>query len=174
MPISPLLLANSRFTSFLYIKEPLPQFNRTTIVSIVYIIMYNWFNFFEYSTQYRVLSPVVLCLFVSVCFVVIAIHCVGEGFSMCILISLWLIRRDSILIEFVLSHVFSTWFFLYPSFSQHCLSHMRWSWMNAIYSVVRWFRHFTAPFICLIHKNYTHALVYVCVWAEFPRNNLSS
>lgn len=47
-----------------------------------------------------------------------------------------------------------------------------WLWIRTIYSVVRWFRHFTAPLICLIRRNNIHAYkvcvcVCLCVWAEF-------
>lgn len=168
----------------LCIKAPLPQFNRpTSSVYIPHMRLIQIIRLYMYIiAQSRILSCSVLSLFVcerKSYFIVVAavIWCVREGFSINVptkYISGWyaeILFSLNLYFHMFYWHGFSSQWLSLP---EHCHSHMRWSWMLTIYSVVCLFRLFAAPLICLIRKNNTErtSILRLCVSWNFVKQSL--
>lgn len=162
-----ILCVNSRFTSFGISK----RHYRIILHDIMYTRLIQLLRM--QHTRFRAFSTVVgFCLILTLsvwCFfplslLLLLFIALAMVFRCKNISSVDHIRRDSILIEFVLSHIcihyWQGWFF---SFSISI-----WA-LPFTCAVVRWFRHFTAPLICLIRRNNTQACKCecVCVCAEF-------
>lgn len=158
----------------LYIKAPLPHYAMYTTSCICAIdsTFTNTSLCFANFIHWRVLFARERTLFSAFDFV-ITIHCVGEGFLRFEYILGW---YTEILFSSNLYIHLHYWhgFFIPNPHSGHCHSHMCDDCeFRAIHSTVCWFRHFSAPLICLIRRNSTHAYECLCVcvcereWVEF-------
>lgn len=132
---------------------------RNSIEQLVCVIMYNWFQLIrvQHSFEFHPLSVCLSLYCVSLwayvfCFVVIAIHCVGDGSLVDTqrFYSHWICTFTCIIdMVYFLPAFLST--AIHICGDRECVQFIR--------SFVRWFRHFTAPLICLIHKNNTRIFV---------------